>query len=524
MRKLILSIIVGYTFLFILISCNKKNREATAVTREEFNIEIPFDSTLVRTFFLKYPKLKNYQADVEALYHKHQYHHIWYDKNGINEFGNLLFDKINNLDEEGIQTTVPYKAKLVAIFENQTENQKPDTDTELLSSALYFFYTDKVYHGLDAKIVKEIGWYLPRKKQSYVNYLDSLLLNPSLINKKEEGVLSQYYRLKEVLGKYRQIEKKGGWKQIDIDSDTKSYKPGDSSKTIAQIRQRLVVTGDIKQNSNSSVYDQALADGVLKYKRRNGITVSSIILPEHIREMNVPVAERIKTIMINMERCRWISNDITKARELVVVNIPAYQLTYFRDGKPILVSNVVVGKSLNKTVVFSATMKHIVFSPYWNVPKSILNKEILPGIANNENYLAEHDMEWHEGYVRQKPGPKNSLGLVKFLFPNSNAIYLHDTPSKHLFKKEDRAFSHGCIRVAKATELANAIMKQDKNWTPEKIDATMHNGEEVWYTLKNKIPVYIGYFTAWVDSDGIIHFYDDVYSRDQVLASLIFKT
>jgi murein L,D-transpeptidase YcbB/YkuD len=517
-------IIIVFTLLLTVVSCKKKSEKDAAGNQENVNTSgaISFDSTQVETFFGKYPKLKKYQADVEKLYRKHQYHYVWFDKNGINEFANLLYNKINNLAEEGIQTVVPYKDKLDEIYDDSEDNQKPNIDVELLNSALYFFYADKVYHGLDVQKTKELEWYLPRKKQSYVSYLDSLLIDPSLINKDEKGVLSQYYLLKDVLQKYRQIEKKGGWKAITIDS-VESYKPGDSAAAIAQIRQRLFITGDIATDSKSAVYDRALARGILKYKKRSGNTINKTILPEHIKDMNVTVAERIKTIMVNMERCRWISNDITKAKELIVINIPAYELTFFRNGKPVLRSKVVVGKAMNKTVVFSAPMKYIVFRPYWNVPTNILKKEILPAIEKNPNYLAEHDMEWKDDYVRQRPGPENSLGLVKFLFPNSNAIYLHDTPSKDLFNKEDRAFSHGCIRVAKPKELANMIMKDDKNWTPEKIEAAMNGGEEYWYTLKNKIPVYIGYFTAWVDDEGVIHFYEDVYNRDEQLAALLFN-
>ena len=222
-----------------------------------------------------------------------------------------------------------------------------------------------------------------------------------------------------------------------------------------------------------------------------------------------------------MERCRWISTDVTKAKEFIVVNIPSYKLTYFKEGKQALVSNVVVGNTMNKTVVFSGMMSFIVFSPYWNVPKSIKEKEILPGIEKNKNYLAEHNMEWSGSNIRQKPGPENSLGLVKFLFPNNNNIYLHDTPSKGLFNSEKRAFSHGCIRVEKPVELANLILEGDKNWTPEKIDAAMHKGEESWYTLKNKIPVYIGYFTAFVDNEGNINFYKDIYEKDEQLAAML---
>lgn len=533
MKKPFLPVVVMvFAFLLTTVSCKNNNKEA--IKSETIKAEIipdehydsgliPFDSTLVKPFFVRNPELKKYQSDVEALYRKYQYNYIWHDKNRVNEVGSLLYNKLINLEEEGIDTAVPYKDKLDAIFQNPEQAQNPDIDTELLISSLYFFYADKVYHGLDANKIAQMGWYLPRKKQSYVNYLDSLLTNPSLIHKDEREVFGQYYRLRELLKKYRQMNQKGEWVAIDPDPKVKSFKPGDSSRTIAQIRQRLFFTEDIQKDSKSAVYDEELAAGILKFKKRNAYTLDEVILPKHIAALNVPLTERIKTIIVNMERCRWMNGSVYNAKELIFINIPAYQLTYFIGGKKELVSEVVVGKVMNKTVVFSADMKYIVFSPYWNVPKSILNKEILPAIAKNRNYLAQHNMEWYGNSVRQRPGPKNSLGLVKFLFPNNNAIYLHDTPSKNLFKEEKRAFSHGCIRVAKPVELANLILRNDEKWTPEKIDAAMNRGVESWYPLKNKIPVYIGYFTAWVDDDGAIHFYEDVYKRDIPLASLLFK-
>jgi murein L,D-transpeptidase YcbB/YkuD len=192
-----------------------------------------------------------------------------------------------------------------------------------------------------------------------------------------------------------------------------------------------------------------------------------------------------------------------------------------RDGNIELESDVVVGKSMSKTVIFSGNMSYIVFSPFWNVPQSIINKEIKPAMAKNPNYLEKHNMEWNNGQIRQKPGKNNSLGLVKFIFPNSNNIYLHDTPARSVFKKENRAFSHGCIRVAKPRELAISILEDDPNWTPEKIDGAMLSGTETSYTLKNKIPVYIGYFTAWVGKDNEIRFFGDVYERDNTLFEIL---
>jgi murein L,D-transpeptidase YcbB/YkuD len=222
-----------------------------------------------------------------------------------------------------------------------------------------------------------------------------------------------------------------------------------------------------------------------------------------------------------MERCRWISPEFARAKAYIVVNIPSFKLNLIRNGKSELESPVIVGKYVTKTVIFSGMLSYIVFSPYWNLPQSIINKEVKPGMAKNKNYLEAHNMEWNNGQVRQKPGKNNSLGLVKFIFPNSNDIYMHDTPVKSLFARESRAFSHGCIRVGKPRDLAIALLEDDPNWTPQKIDAAMHAGKENTYVLKNKIPVYIGYLTAWVNQQGEINFYDDIYENDERLARLL---
>jgi murein L,D-transpeptidase YcbB/YkuD len=237
--------------------------------------------------------------------------------------------------------------------------------------------------------------------------------------------------------------------------------------------------------------------------------------------MNIPVAERIKTIIVNMERCRWISPEFSSAKVYVVVNIPSFKLTMVRNGKVELESPVIVGDQMTETVIFSGMMSQIVFCPYWNVPVSIIKKEVKPGMAKNKNYLETHNMEWNNGQVRQKPGKNNSLGMVKFIFPNVDDIYIHDTPGKSLFTRGRRALSHGCIRVAKPRDLAVAVLEDDPAWTPEKIDAAMREGVEKAYRLKSRIPVYIGYLTAWVDRDGEINFYQDVYKRDERLAQLL---
>lgn len=498
--------------------CDKKKDIAMLPRTKSYAVS--FDSTLVTAFYAKYPKLILYKNQVVSLYQKNNYDFIWYDKKGRKETADVIYNKINNLYQEGVQSKPPYKEALDDLLDKTSG--KPDVDTELFLSNYYFFYVNKTLQGIDSTKMKELEWYLPRKKQSYVGYLDSLLVNPKFIFKSEQQI-PQYYKLKTVLQKYRDIEQKGGWDSIGVPSDFIAIKPGDSSEVVARIRTRLFLTGDIAEDSGRPLYGFALQQAVLKFKKRMGFTLDKTILPKHINEMNVPISERIKTIIVNMERCRWIPTDIGESKELIFVNIPSYKLRYFREGKELLNCNVVVGTTMNKTVIFSGMMSYIVFSPYWNVTPNIIKTEILPEMKKDKNYLTKHNMEWNNGAVRQKPGPRNSLGLVKFLFPNSNNIYLHDTPSKSLFSSEKRAFSHGCIRVEKPKELANLILENDPHWTPEKIDKAMHKNKENWWTLKDKIPVYIGYFTAMVDDDGNINFYKDIYDKDLQLAAMLVE-
>ena len=528
MKKTAISYLLFFSLLFSLgignVSCqNKKNNSIVlrydSLSKEKIITLTPFDSTLVLVFYKKYPELLPYKKQAVAIYQQQQYNYIWYDGNGIKETAAVLWNKINNIQDEGITVSVPYKTVFDSKYYKKTAT--PDIELELGLTSYYLFYVDKVYQGIDASKSKELGWYLPRKKASYNNYIDSLLVEPT--SAQDKFLMPQYYKLREALKQYRDLDKKGGWNKILIAPKFKSLKPGDTSAVIAQIRTRLFLEGDLTRDSKDSIYDEELKTGVLRFESRTGFKADEVILPKHIAEMNVPINNRIKTIMVNMERCRWISNGLTKSKEFVVINIPSYQLTFFKDKKPVLVSKVVVGKVMHETVVFSGMMSYIVFSPYWNVPTSILRKEILPAMRRNKNYLASHHMEWHNGGVRQKPGPNNSLGLIKFLFPNNNNIYLHDTPSKNLFKEETRAFSHGCIRIEKPVELANLILKDEPNWTPEKIDEAMHTYKESWYTLKTKIPVYIGYFTSWVDSQGKINFYKDIYKNDDRLMEMLTK-
>jgi murein L,D-transpeptidase YcbB/YkuD len=237
--------------------------------------------------------------------------------------------------------------------------------------------------------------------------------------------------------------------------------------------------------------------------------------------MNISVEERIKQIMVNMERCRWLP--IKTDKEYVLVNIPAFSLQVMSEDSLIFECEAIVGKETNKTAIFKGLMKHIVFNPYWNIPDQIAEKEIIPAIARNKDYLKENHMEWYEGRLRQVPGPDNALGAIKFVFPNPFDIFLHDTPAKGLFKEQKRAFSHGCIRISAPLQLAAYLLSGQKGWSSQKMNEILSRSKEYYVKLEREVPVYILYLTAFVDPEGKLNFREDIYQKDASLARMLIK-
>jgi len=268
------------------------------------------------------------------------------------------------------------------------------------------------------------------------------------------------------------------------------------------------------------LFNTETQQAVKAFEKRYGLKEDGIITTAVINEMNKPIKDKLQQILINMERIRWMP--VAPATDYILVNIPEYRLHVYTNGNYDWSMNVVTGSVVHNTVIFSGALKFVVFSPYWNITPAIIKAEVIPGMARNKNYLASHNMEWNNGAVRQLPGPKNSLGLVKFLFPNSYNIYLHDTPAKSLFGESSRAFSHGCIRLSEPKKMAQYLLRNDAAWDSVKITKAMNAGKEQYVTLKQTIPVFIGYFTAWVDRDGKLNFRDDVYGHDKKMAARLF--
>ena len=512
----------------------KTSPEKSAVEKqiEQVAAEVPgsfsdqrsltFDSVMLDSFFKSSDSLKQYQPDIKKFYASRNYAFAWYTGDGLIETANNFHSMLQNFPEEGLPAIIPYKEKLDSLIGFPSNQKEEKLQTELLLTGLYFFFARKVWSGLEENSTKKLEWLLPRKKVAYDVLLDSLLKNPSELQSGKEPVYRQYHLLKDYLKKYRAL--RPDTSSINLTARSNGYHLGDSSRMIFIIKQKLYMLGDLDSVSatNSTVFDSSLFKAVKNFQKRHGLTVNGIIAKSTVAQLNVPLQKRIEQIMINMERCRWLPIDVKG--NYVAVNIPEYALHVYHDDSLLWNMDVVVGREVNKTIVFSGTLQYIVFSPYWNVPASILKKEILPAIKRNRNYLAKNHMEFYSGgNVRQKPGPWNSLGQVKILFPNSHSIYFHDTPSKHLFGETKRDFSHGCIRLSDPKKFAMYLLQDDMNWTENKIDSAMQSGKEQYVTLKKTLPVFITYFTSWVDRQGQLNFREDIYDRDSNLAELLIS-
>ena len=519
-------------------SCGQeiKRQVKTDSLAKEWNQTIPgnfsgqtkfvMDSTRLDAFFESYPELKNYAGRVRDFYRKRNFAFAWFDDGKLIEQAGNLSNRVMNLQTDGIYKTIPYQNELDSLLHGEdvmSDKNKPDTRLELMLTTQYFVFAKLAWGGMNTLASDSAKWYVPRKKVNYNDYLDSLSKSPTKRLSAGEPVYRQYELLRGFLKKYRALDAGGKWMPVEYKS---LKKPGDTSSWLVKIKTRLFKLEDFRGDTLSHTYDDELVKAVTQFQNRNGLQATGMLDKVTITAMNVSPKTRIKQILVNMERSRWLPVRLNS--DYLAVNIPEFQLHVYHADSLLWSCKVVVGQSVHQTTVFYGEVKYVVFSPYWNVPESIVLKEIIPGIRKDSNYIQKHDMEI-TGYhgkipvVRQKPGPENSLGLVKFLFPNSYDIYLHDTPMKSLFGENARAFSHGCIRVVEPVKLATFLLKNNREWNPANMDQAMHSGKERYVTLKQKVPVFIAYFTAFTDRNGLLNFRKDIYNLDDHLASMILS-
>jgi murein L,D-transpeptidase YcbB/YkuD len=493
----------------------------------------------------------------KRLYGRFQQSPLWFEKGGLDkERVDALTTALLRATDDGLALDeypigdVARSIAAVRSTKQPTAEQLADADV-LLTSAYAALGEDMLVGQVNPKTVNQ-SWHIDARDENVdsalVRTLTKMPLDKAMaaMRPADEG----YAALQKEMMRFRDVVAKGGWKPIPAGKQLKRGQ-SDSPARLAALRERLQAEGiDVPSASPAAtpadsngdaskaritptsapasapaapgaVFDAGLASAIAEFQARHGINVDSSLGKETLDALNVPAEYRLGQIAANLERYRWLPRNL--GERYIYVNVPAFQLTAYDKGEPALQMKVIVGQEYEDkaTPVFSDSMEVVVFRPYWNITPDIQAKEIAPKVAADPGYLAANDMEYYqEGgqtRIRQRPGPKNSLGYVKFLFPNDFNIYLHDTPNHELFDKDVRAFSHGCIRVEKPAELAQWVL----GWDAARVDQAMRDGKDnQTVKLPKKIPVYITYATTYV-RDGKLYFGNDLYHRDDQLVKAV---
>jgi len=446
-----------------------------------------------------------------------------------------LIAAIRLAEEEGLRPVDYHLHKLLEFPFRWPMSAYAKADRDLLLSDAFLLYVSHLLYGkVDPKTIYE-NWYFPPRSGNPVLLLQEALTSGNIQEAIQKAMPphSAYKGLKRNLSHYRAID------TVHWDSIREGLviKAGMKDQRIVEISKRLFAFGCLNEGIEikDSLYDDGLLLAMKRFQERNGLAVDGMIGPKTIEALNIPLQKRIEQLVVNMERWRWLP---TKYEDYyILVNIANFELELFKDGELLHRHKVIVGKPDRQTPVFSAPIKYLVFNPTWTVPPTILEEDVIPGMQRNRNYLRRHKINVINskgGYVnaykinwfsnqpkwymyRQFPGPTNPLGVVKFMFTNNLLVYLHDTPSKTLFDKPERAFSSGCVRVQKALEFAETLLNDSVRWNRENIDKLVASRKTRSVGLKQQPVVHILYITAWTDADNIAHFRKDIYEQDAVL-------
>lgn len=501
----------------------------------------------IRNYIENKPEHTRYRVDNENLfssqvlprfYINRGFRAAWSDNKNLNTNAINLIEYIETADRHGLQPD-DYHLKLIQNYaQKMTGNANPATldmmKMDLLLTDAFLLLAAHLYFG---KVNPEkIGadWKIQRKEPELMldAKLEDALKAGNMFHCLDMLAPSQdsYAVFKEQLAYYRSIAQ-DEWNIIQI---TASIKPGESSANVPLVRKRLKKLRYNVANETSNVYDSLLVLQVQRFQRHHGLNPDGVIGRMTAEALNVPPAKRAETIRVNLERMRWMPLEMPE--RFMLINIANYELDVFEKQDTVLAMRAIVGRHYRKTPVFNSMMTYLVLSPTWTIPPTIFRNDVLPELRKGPEYLTRknmkilrfdgtevdyHTIDWETAtaanfpfMVRQSPGADNSLGRVKFMFPNTYNVYIHDTPGKELFAKEDRSFSSGCIRIEHPFELAKYLLADNPAWTDERIRNAMNADREQTVRLQKHIPVYMTYFTAWVSGTGGIHFRKDVYERD----------
>ena len=470
------------------------------------------------------------------LYEKNGFQLLWTNSQNVED----LFKAIKTIEEDGLRPDDYHFAQIEQLRSRIGSGSASDP---ALLSDFDILLTDSLirlgYHLVFGKVDPETHhphWNLAVEidDDAPIVFIQEIL-DAGNLAKKIETLKPQnivYSKFKAALKKYRAIQADGGWQPVPAGP---TLKKGTQDNRVSLLRKRLQITGDLPTGSaNAEIFDDQLEQGVIRFQQRHHLTADGSVGKQTLETLNVPVEDTIDQIRINLERVRWVLHAIEGT--FVIADIAGFEVFIYKNDEIAWRSRVQVGKSYRQTPVFKSEIKYLVLNPTWTVPPGILAKDILPAVKKDPNYLKDRNIrvidrtgkvidqdtiDWskYSGrnfpyQLRQDPGPSNALGLIKIMFPNEHLVYIHDTPSKSLFERTDRAFSSGCIRTQKPFELAEIILDNPAKWNQESFKRILDSGRTQTIKLPKPVPVLLFYWTAAVEPDGSVRFKKDPYKRD----------
>jgi len=483
---------------------------------------------------------------IKDFYAKRDFKPIWFEDGAVAARTKALLEILAKSDEHGISPATYGMPKLAERVAKANAKDREELEIEL--TLAYLGYAGDVIAGTVSNPRRVGGTFRDTKRPEAKKLLDDLLAAQDAAKFLDNlpPDTRRYKSMLAALHKYREIEKKGGWARVDVGP---TLKIGMRGPRVAQAKKRLLVTGDLAaMEGEPEVFDGALLLAVKNFQIRHGLAADGNIGAGTVTAMNVSAKDRVEELVINLERRRWLAGYL--GDRYIYVNIADHALKIVEKGHTVYTARVVVGRPFHETPSFSSTMQYVELNPYWNVPHSIATQELLPVIRKVPGYLQSNDyllltrmgdnnsaidpgsVDWASYgpgnfpfQIRQKPGPRNALGVAAFIFPNPHNVFIHDTPIRSIFNLEDRYFSHGCVRVENPVKLAIFLLKGQDNgqWTQDKIMKVVETRENTRVNLKQPIPVHITYLTAWAEQDGTVHFRKDAYKRDMTLRTAMSK-
>jgi len=484
---------------------------------------------------LNWSKLREFYAQ------KRGFLPVWLTANGPSERARTVRDVLLEADREGLQPDEYHVPAIQYLWRAKRPRSK--ARLELLLTDAVLRYSLEVSAGYRNPRAADIDWYVRPKRVNVIHQLEKVLAgaNAELVMRSLSPPHTAYAKLKEKLAYYRKLAKKGAWQKVAY---MPQLKMGMSHSQIVNVRKRLQQEGYLSSSNNDSSerFDAELDMAVRKFQQHYGNKADGIIGYFTRMSLNIGVDEQIAKIKQNMERWRWMPRNL--GQRYIMVNMAGYHLRLIDDDETVMEMPVIIGKTFRATPAFTDNLEYIEINPSWKVPPRIAKETFLPKLRENPEFLRINHLKIYESWKRnareldpqtidwdkvsdryfpyrleQTPGAHNSMGRIKFMFPNRFRVYLHDTPDKTLFDRHVRTFSSGCIRLAQPYKLANKILSWAGNKTISDIESEIKKGITERIAIKYKLPVYLMYWTAWVDENGEIHFRNDIYQRNEKIAT-----